>query len=244
MAHTVEALHRRPRPPAELTRLVTSGWPEFVFHDQDARRHIGRIRALFGDLQLVLLDGDELVAAGWAVPLRWTGGTGDLPAGYTDTLARALVDHDRGDRPDTLAILAAQVRPDRQRRGVAGELLTALCALAGPAGCTRVICPVRPTHKVRYPLTPVERYLQWTRPDGAPFDPWLRTHWRLGARVLAPAPRSQVVIATIDEWQHWTGMAFPDSGDYVIPGGLAPLHVDRTADRGHYVEPNIWVRHR
>lgn len=59
------------------------------------------------------------------------------------------------------------------------------------------------------------------RPAGAPLDPWIRTHWRLGARVLATAPSSQVITATVAEWQTWTGMAFPDSGDYVIPNGLS-----------------------
>jgi hypothetical protein len=103
---------------------------------------------------------------------------------------------------------------------------------------------VRPTLKARYPLTPIERYIEWSRPDGAPLDPWIRTHWRLGARVLAPAPRSQVITGTVDEWQTWTGMAFPDSGDYIIPGGLDTLRIDRSTDQGTYVEPNVWVQHQ
>ncbi len=53
-----------------MARLFAGGWPEFIFHDQQTKRHIGRVRELFCDLELVLLDGDEIVAAGWAVPLR------------------------------------------------------------------------------------------------------------------------------------------------------------------------------
>ena len=34
------------------------------------------------------------------------------------------------------------------------------------------------------------------------------------------------------------------SGDYVIPQGLSVLRIDREADLGTYVEPNIWIRHR
>jgi hypothetical protein len=227
-----------------MDRLFAGGWPEFIFHDQDTERYIGQVRELFSDLELVLLDGEEIVAAGWAVPLRWTGEINDLPSGYNDSLARAVAAHEAGERPDTLAILAAQVRADRQGQGAAGELLLALRNLAGQSGWPRVICPVRPTLKARYPLTPIERYIEWTRPDGAPLDPWIRTHWRLGARVLAPAPRSQVITGTVEEWQTWTGMAFPDSGDYIIPDGLNTLRIDRGTNQGCYVEPNVWVQHQ
>ena len=35
----------------------------------------------------------------------------------------------------------------------------------------------------------------------------------------------------------------PREGEYVFPGGLAPLTVDREADAGAYWEPNVWMRH-
>jgi hypothetical protein len=38
-------------------------------------------------------------------------------------------------------------------------------------------------------------------------------------------------------------MAFPDSGEYVFPEGLAPVHIDRSTDRGSYWEPNVWMVH-
>jgi len=38
-------------------------------------------------------------------------------------------------------------------------------------------------------------------------------------------------------------MVFPESGDYVFPEGLAPVHIDRAADRGSYWEPNVWMVH-
>jgi GNAT superfamily N-acetyltransferase len=244
VAFVVEPMHARPRPEDQLALLVRDGWPEFIFHDRETERFIGRVRELFSGLELVLVDDDEILAAGWAVPLRWNGDITDLPTGYNGSLARALETHDAGERPDTLAILAAAVRPDRRGMGLAGELLSALRDMAEQTGCQRVICPVRPTLKARYPLTSIERYLTWTRPDAAPLDPWLRTHWRLGARVLAPAPRSQVITGTVAQWQAWTGMAFPDTGAYVIPGGLSVLRIDREADQGTYTEPNVWVQHR
>ena len=103
---------------------------------------------------------------------------------------------------------------------------------------------MRPTLKPQYPLTPIEEFARWTRPDGAPLDPWLRTHWRLGGRIVATAPRSQTMTGTVEEWQAWTGMPFPSTGEYVIPRGLSTLHIDRTSDSGTYTEPNVWVQHR
>jgi hypothetical protein len=38
-------------------------------------------------------------------------------------------------------------------------------------------------------------------------------------------------------------MAFPASGNYVFPQGLAPVTIDRNADTGRYWEPNVWMRH-
>ncbi len=116
--------------------------------------------------------------------------------------------------------------------------------LAEERNWRHVLAPVRPTLKARYPLTPIDRFSSWTREDGAPLDPWLRTHWRLGAGVVASAPRSQTMTGTVEQWQRWTGMPFPDSGDYVIPDGLSTLRIDRDGDQGVYVEPNVWMRHQ
>jgi hypothetical protein len=122
--------------------------------------------------------------------------------------------------------------------------MKALIAVANGERWTRVIAPLRPTLKHRYPLTSIEEYVQWTRDDGAPFDPWLRTHTRLGRRIIGTAPASQTMTGTVAEWERWTEMAFPSSGDYVIPDGPSTLHIDRQTDLGTYVEPNVWVQHQ
>jgi len=62
--------------------------------------------------------------------------------------------------------------------------------------------------------------------------------------VLKPEPRSLHITGTVAEWEEWTGLAFPESGDYVFPRGLAPVAIDREADAGTYWEPNVWMRHR
>ncbi len=245
MSLTVETMDARERSAQKLQQLFGDGWPAFITADVVAKRYLGPVRELFADLELVLLeDGETPVAAGWAVPLRWNGDPAQLPGGYTDSLVRAVEGHDAGEPPDTLVVMAGQVHPERRGRGLAGELLTALRDPAARRGLPRVIAPVRPTLKSRYPLTPIERFASWTRADGLPLDPWLRTHARLGARMVALAPASQTMTGTVAQWEEWTGMRFPDDGAYVIPDGLSTLHIDHTADSGTYVEPNVWMQHR
>jgi len=241
----VERFDARPWSDEQLEPLFGGGFPEFITADQVANEYLGRVRAWFAELSIILIDSGEVpVAAGWGVPIRWDGEVGDLPDGYSDALRRAVDGREQAVEPDTLVICAGIVSPARTGQGVAAELLTALRELATTAGWPRVIAPVRPTLKPQYPLTPIEEFARWTRPDGAPLDPWLRTHWRLGGQIIATAPRSQTMTGTVDEWQSWTGVAFPATGEYVIPQGLSTLHIDREADCGTYSEPNGWMRHR
>lgn len=88
------------------------------------------------------------------------------------------------------------------------------------------------------------RLRTWKREDGLHIDPWIRTHQRLGATVPAPAVDSMLVTGSVAEWESWTGMAFPRSGRYAVPGALDPVVIDREHDWGEYSETNVWMRHR
>ena len=219
-------------------------WPEFIFHDPVSNAHVERVGQYFDSWDLWLVDEDRVVAGGWGVPLRWDGSDADLPAGYDGALVRSVAGHEAGEPPDTLCIMAAAVAMDAGRRGLAGEALTALRDRAASAGLGKVICPVRPTLKSSYPLASMERFAAWRRPDGLSLDPWIRTHERLGAFILGATSRSMVITGSVAEWEEWAAMAFPESGAYVVPDALNLVDIDRDADRGTYVEENLWMRHR
>jgi hypothetical protein len=238
-------LDERPDLAGNVARLSGLIWKdtEFIQHDEIVNRHWGGLFTRFAPFQLVLCDeSGTMVAAGQTIPLAWDGTVADLPSGVDGVLERATRDH--GVRlPNALSALLALVEPGRQGDGLSRQVLAGMKAIAARRGFPSLIAPVRPTLKSRYPLAPMERYIGWTRPDGSPFDPWLRTHWRLGAATLAVAPRSMLVTGTVTEWEAWAGMAFPDSGDYVVPGALAPVRIDRERDCGRYEEPNVWMHH-
>ena len=172
----------------QAASLFNEHWPEFIFHDAGVKPFWARRGEYFADWDFYALDEGRLVGAGYGVPLCWDGTPADLPGGYTDALRRSVTEHEDGTEPNTLVVMGAMVRKDEGGRGWAGAILQALREEALRRGLVSVIAPVRPTLKQRYPLTPIETFAAWTRADGLPLDPWVRTHVRLGATVLGCAP--------------------------------------------------------
>jgi GNAT superfamily N-acetyltransferase len=140
--------------------------------------------------------------------------------------------------------MAAAVASAYDKQGLATAVLRALTERALARGLDHVVAPLRPTWKHRYPTFAMADYATWQRHDGLSVDPWVRTHQRMGARILGPATRSMVITGTVAEWESWADMLFPVSGDFVIPDGLNLLHVDRARDVATYAEENLWVQHR
>ena len=218
--------------------LSARTFPEFMHHNEPGGRYWGRLYDEFPDFQVALVEGDELVAEAHALPVAWDGSLDDLPSGWDEAFVRGMTS---GRDPTVLSALAISVNPARQGQGVSQRMIEAFRDTARAAGLRGVIAPVRPTLKERYPLIPIETYLGWRREDGTHFDPWIRIHERMGAVIVAAAPRSMVMRAPVADWEDWTGMRLPADGEYVFPGALATLVV---ADGvGTHVEPNVWLRH-
>jgi GNAT superfamily N-acetyltransferase len=226
----------------EAAAVFRERWPEFIFHDDTPKKYLGQVRERFGRFDIMVLDQDRVVAGGWGVPIAWTGEIDDLPSGYDEALVRAV--QDRGAAATTLSFMAVAVGSAHDRRGLATVVLEELTRRARQEGLDHVIAPLRPTWKHRYPTVPMDEYAGWVRPDGLSIDPWIRTHQRMGARILGTAPASMVIEGTVADWESWTDMVFPVTRDYVVPGALNLVRIDREQDRGVYVEENLWVRHR
>jgi len=220
-------------------------WPEYNLHGDVFDEWWGRLLEELPEYQFALYDESAgvVLAEAHTGPLSWNGDDATLPDGIDDALRRVIAARRAGRPCDTLCALAAEVSPGARQRGLARELLNGMRELADRYWLRRLIAPVRPSWKARYPLAAIERYVGWRRADGALLDPWMRLHERLGARVATPLPESMLISGTVAEWESWTGLALPESGDYVFPAGLAPLHVDREADRATYWEPNVWMIH-
>lgn len=225
--------------------LMAGVWPEYNLHGEEINRYWGRLYDEFPDWQFFLVDDEtgEVLAEGNTIPVGWDGTDEGLGPGIDVMIAAAFELRAARGKPTAVSALAAKIPPKNQRRGLSKPVLQAMSGLAREAGLTGLIAPVRPSRKDRYPTIAIERYAHWTREDGTPFDPWVRVHAALEARIGPAIPRSLHISGTVAEWESWTAMAFPETGDYVFPAGLAPVRIDREQDTGEYWEPNIWVIH-
>ena len=219
-------------------RLSARTFPTYMHHNQTGTKYWRNLYKTHPDFQLALLDGDELVAELHSLPAAWEGTPEDLPPGWDDIFPRAF---DSGREPNALFALAISVSPERQGQRLSGVMVNAMRDAGREAGLSRLAAPVRPTRKAQYPLTPIERYMEWRREDGSHFDPWIRLHERVGGRIFAAAPESMTIEAPVVDWEEWTGLEMPEDGTYLIPGGLAPVEVRDGI--GRHVEPNVWVVH-
>jgi len=232
------------RRPDEEQQIIDENWPEFALHDPIGDDYFGRLYRNFPDFQFVMYDGETMVAAGNSIPVIWDLDPAHLfDAGWDWALESGFHDWEFERTPTTLCALSITVAKAYQGKGVSTQAIQVMKTLAAQQGYNALIAPVRPAHKQHYPLIPMKNYMGWTREDGAPFDPWLRTHWRLGAKMLKVAAHSMVIPGSVAQWEKWTGMKFPESGDYIIPGALNPAYAYLEADLISYVEPNVWMHH-
>lgn len=222
------------------------GWAEFILNDPVAVEAWEAWYPRFLPYAFAIWERetDTPAAVGLTVPLAWDGGAEDLPAeGWHWVLRQADADARAGLPAKTLSAVAAVVHPNFRGNGLAGQLVRHMKTLAAAHSLGRVIAPLRLSGKSRYPLTPIARYAGWRRADGTPFDPWLRVHTGLGARVVKPCERSIIISAPVAQWERWAGLPLPETGTYIIPQGDSPLEVNREEDRAVYVAPGIWVVH-
>jgi GNAT superfamily N-acetyltransferase len=219
----------------EIRQEQLNTFPTYLNHNVMGARYWGRLYDEFPAFQLALVDDGELVAEVHALPVPVEGDV--LPAGWDEAFERGM----EAGGGTVLSLLAISVRPVRRGGGLATTMLEAARTAAGAAGLRSVIAPVRPTLKQRYPLIPIERYVEWRREDGSHFNPWIRVHERAGGTIVRPAPASMRIEAPVTDWEDWLGLSLPADGTYIHADMLAPLEVRNGV--GVHVEPNVWLRH-
>lgn len=226
--------------------LASAAWPEFMLHDPVADEFWEHLFSDFPDCQFALVDNDSgrVAAMANSLPLNWDGFPEELPEGGWDWAFRQGV-HDRlqGLQPHTLCAIQIAIHPDYRGEGLSAGMVNEMRAVSRRQGFERLIAPVRPNQKSQYPLIEIDNYIRWKTKGGLPFDAWLRVHARAGARLIKPCHNAMEIHGTRSEWQEWTGLEFPGSGCYIIPGGLVPMKMDVESDDGSYIEPNVWVVH-
>jgi GNAT superfamily N-acetyltransferase len=224
---------------------LAAEWPRFMLEDPLADLYYSRLEA-WEDHVLIAHDQSGVVARGFTVAFAMGGEERPgLPGDGWDGVVRwSWLDSIAGRRPTHVSALEILVRGDRRGRGVATAMVEAMIANVDRLGYRSLAAPVRPSNKDREPETPMSEYVRRVRSDGLPEDPWMRIHARLGATVEAVCPNSMTISGSLEQWRAWTGLPLASSGAAIVPGALAPVHVDVAQDHAVYVEPNVWMVHR
>ncbi|GAB1422631.1 transferase [Anaerolineales bacterium] len=226
----------------EISCLV---WKDFMQNNDCSGKIWGPMEAEMGENHIVILDGERHVATANTMPVYWDGDLQHLPPeGWDWEMTSGWELHQKGEKANTLGAISINIHPDYQGQGLSYEALKQMRLLAQAKGFRQLIAPVRPTFKSLYPLMSMTEYLHWRRPDGLPFDPWLRAHERVGGQIIKEAPFSMTITGSVEEWESWAKMRFPFSGSYYVEGALNPVQIDISSGRGVYIEPNVWVLHR
>ena len=231
---------------SQAGNIAEISWPEFMLQDPIAGEHWHELFDRFNDYQFALLDTEtnSMAAMANSVPFYWDKPVKDLPEGGWDwVFLKAVEDHKKGTIPNIQSAIQINIHPEYQGQGLSPMMVDAMREIGKSKGFQDLVAPVRPSQKSKYPLISIDDYIKWTDDKGLPFDAWLRVHVRAGARIIKPCHEAMTIRGTRAEWESWTGMHFPQSGPYIVPGALVPVTMDIEKDEGVYIEPNVWMQH-
>ena len=226
--------------------LTKEVWPEFMLHDQVASELWHELLDRFAEYQLALYDtqNQRVAAMANSFPLRWNDALAALPEGGWDwAFRKAVADEKQQLAANVHCAIQIVIRPDYQGQGLSTPAVEAVRSLTKLKGLHSLIIPIRPSEKDKYPLINLDHYVTWKTEQGLPFDAWLRVHVRAGGKMIKVCHESKLIRGTRAEWEEWTGMKFPQSGQYVIDGALNPMEMNVEKDEGIYIEPNVWMVH-
>lgn len=226
--------------------IVLLSWPEFMLQDPVAGKYFGRLYEKFPEYQFCMIDNenDTVLSAGNCMPIHYDGTPDDLPdKGWDWALQKGFEDNLTGVSPNMLCALSITIHPAYRDKGLSRKMLQIMKEIGRSKNLKTLIAPVRPFLKSVYPLIPIEKYIKWRNENDLPFDAWLRVHERDGGRIIKCCHQSMRITGTVSEWEKWTGQKFPESGTYTIYGALVPIKIDREANGGEYIEPNVWMYH-
>ncbi|HFC12754.1 MAG TPA: GNAT family N-acetyltransferase [Anaerolineae bacterium] len=244
MSFQLTTMTERPDLWSQAEALIGANWPVFLQQDKVSYQYWSRLYIDFPDYQLFLLtaDGNTLVAVGNCIPLAWDGAPEDLPdEGWRWTLAQGFQDAEAGRPTKNLFALSITLNTEFLGLGVSTLVVQAMKDTGKKYDLTRIVAPIRPNLKNRYPLIPMQEYITWRNADGLPFDAWIRVHYRLGSRVVKVCPSSMRINGSVADWENWLGLRLPQSGQYLANGGLKPIEINVEKDSGVYIEPNVWM---
>nr|VFJ91622.1 MAG: Acetyltransferase (GNAT) family [Candidatus Kentron sp. LFY] len=217
--------------------------PGFLFEDPGIVAYYqSRLWEIFPAYQIVITDEKDKgkpIGILNTMPLTWREPLENLPGEGFDW---ALGCPEMGGNWHCL--MYGVIMPEYRGHGLSEKMLRFAKRMGQARGHQGTIAPVRPTRKQDFPHMPMEVYLDKRHEDGRVYDPWLRLHLSLGARVIKVCHRSMTVRLPLDEWHKYGAVPSEENqGELIVPGGLVPVKKIPDEDIGLYEEPNVWMLH-
>lgn len=245
MTYQIVSLAQRYELYKQQIEICDEAWPVFMCQDDVSDIYWSQFIEAFKDCQLLLLEGEEILAILTTVPLFFEQDIQLLPdEGWDWGIQKSVEDYKAGIKPNVLMGVQIVINKSHQGKGLSSLAVKEMATLARQKGFQELIIPVRPSNKSNYPLIEMDDYVSWTNDNGLPFDNWLRVHVRAGGNIIKVCPKAMYISGTIEEWRSWTNMDFPGTGSYIVEGALNPVEISLEQDRGVYVEPNVWIVHQ
>lgn len=219
-------------------------WPRFLNQDPVGKEYYTFIVNEFASFHCVAFTEDRKIAGtGKILPFFWNENLADLPAGWSAAVLKSIQDNRENRICNSATAWSIEVLPEFRGTGLSHRILSELKKNAALQNIFFLFACVRPNQKEKFPFLSMDEYLKRKRKDGFSEDPWIRVHEKAGGKRIRTESNSMLITGAIDDWEEWTGIRFPKSGEFVISGGLVPVKIDREQNLGEYMEPNVWFQH-
>lgn len=230
----------------QVMALMQKTWPKFILNDPLGSQYWIELYLHFPDFQLLYMNTqtNEIYAIANSIPAHLNIEPHQLSdRGWHWCIEKGFDDFHAHRSLNTQFPLAVTVPLKYQAAKLGGFMVRQMKAVGLARKFKYFLAPLRPNQKAHYPLSSFENYVSWRRSDGLPFDAWMRAHWRIGARPIKPCHKSLVIEGSVSDWEDWSGLELPQSGQYIVPGALMPVKINIEDDLGVYEEPNLWMQH-
>jgi len=217
-------------------------FPTFLYYSEIIDSTWDKMIEYYQEYQLLFLNDEEIICIFNCMPMSLDFSDEELPEDAFDWgMEKGIRDFEDGKEINAALAIQIIIPKEYQGKGISHIAVVEIKNMCAEMGIQKLVIPVRPTLKCKYPINDIGNYIKWKNEKGLPFDPWLRVHVKQNGKIIKPCKEALKIKGTIKQWENWTKMSFPESGMYVVDGALCPVRIDREKNIGFYIEPNVWV---
>jgi hypothetical protein len=222
--------------------ICHKAFPTFLYGSEAAVKTWDKMIEYYEEYQLLLLHGDKIACVFNCMPMNLDFSDEELPEeAFYWGLEKGIKDFEDGKKIDAAMGVQIIIPKEYQGKGISSIAVAEIKKMCAKMGIRKLIIPIRPTLKSKFPINDIDNYIKWKNEKGLPFDPWLRVHVKQGGKIIKTCKKALEIKGTIGKWETWTNMKFPESDWYVVEGALCPIYINKENNLGIYNEPNVWV---